>query len=56
MAAHPLNPAEQLRELLRDAEEALVNHDVPTPLKPLLGGGYPTLPASCRTPSSRAPA
>ena len=39
-AAQPLTPAEQLRELLHDAEEALVNHDVPTPLEPLLGDGY----------------
>ena len=42
-AAQPLTPAEQLRELLHDAEEALVNHDVPTPLKPLLGDGYRTM-------------
>lgn len=39
-AAQPLTPTEQLRELLHDAEEGLVNHDVPTPLKPLLGQGY----------------
>lgn len=40
MAAQPLTPAEQLRELLHDAEEGLTGHDVPTPLKPLLGDGY----------------
>lgn len=40
MAAQPLTPAEQLRELLHDAEEGVVHHDVPTPLKPLLGEGY----------------
>ena len=39
-AAQPLTSAEQLRELLHDAEEALINHDVPTPLEPLLGDGY----------------
>ena len=40
-AAQPLTPAEQLRELLHDAEEALVNHDVPTPLKPPPGEREP---------------
>lgn len=36
----PLTPGEQLRELLHDAEEGLINHDVPTPLKPLMGEAY----------------
>ena len=48
MAAQPLTPAEQLRELLHDAEEALVNHDVPTPLKPLLGDGYRAMTTGLR--------
>ena len=46
--AQPLTPAEQLRELLHDAEEALVNHDVPTPLKPLLGEGYRAMTVGLR--------
>lgn len=37
MTAQPLTPTEQLRELLHDAEDALVNHDEPTPLKPRPG-------------------
>lgn len=39
-SVRPLTPAEQLRELLHDAEEGVTNHDVPTPLKPLLGEAY----------------
>ena len=39
-SVRPLTPAERLRELLHDAEEGLLNHDIPTPLKPLLGEAY----------------
>ena len=44
----PLTPAEQLRELLHDAEEGLINHDVPTPLKPLMGEAYQRIHQSLR--------
>ena len=47
-SARPFTPAEQLRELLHDAEGALVNHDVPAPLKPLLDDGYRAMIARLR--------
>jgi hypothetical protein len=40
-----LNPAEQLRELLHDADEGLINFDCISPLKPFLGPGFADLQA-----------
>jgi hypothetical protein len=39
----PLSAAEQLRELLHDAEEGLINFDCISPLKPFLGAGFSAL-------------
>lgn len=40
-----LNPGEQLRELLHDADEGLINFDCISPLKPFLGPGFADLQA-----------
>ncbi len=47
-SSRPLTPGEQLRELLHDAEEGLINHDIPTPLKPLMGEAYQHLTRQMR--------
>ncbi|MBV8398981.1 MAG: HD family hydrolase [Acetobacteraceae bacterium] len=44
-AWQPLGPKEQLRELLHDADEGLVNFDCISPLKPFLGPGFADLQA-----------
>jgi hypothetical protein len=41
--ATPLHVAAQLRELLHDAEEGLINFDCISPLKPFLGPGFAAL-------------
>ncbi len=41
--ATPLSAAAQLRELLHDAEEGLINFDCISPLKPFLGPGFAEL-------------
>ncbi len=41
--ASPLSAAQQLRELLHDAEEGLINFDCISPLKPFLGEGFAAL-------------
>jgi hypothetical protein len=41
--ATPLSPRQQLRELLHDAEEGLINFDCISPLKPFLGPGFSEL-------------
>lgn len=38
-----LTPAQQLRELLHDADEGLINFDCISPLKPFLGPGFAAL-------------
>lgn len=38
-----LTPAQQLRELLHDADEGLINFDCISPLKPFLGAGFAAL-------------
>jgi hypothetical protein len=38
-----LTPGEQLRELLHDADEGLINFDCISPLKPFLGPGFAAL-------------
>jgi hypothetical protein len=38
-----LNPGQQLRELLHDADEGLINFDCISPLKPFLGPGFAAL-------------
>jgi hypothetical protein len=40
-----LTPGEQLRELLHDADEGLINFDCISPLKPFLGPGFAALQA-----------
>jgi hypothetical protein len=40
-----LTPAEELRELLHDAEEGLLGFDAISPLKPFLGDGFAALQA-----------
>jgi len=42
---HRLTPAEELRELLHDAEEGLINFDCISPLKPFLGERFAELQA-----------
>ncbi len=42
---HPLSHAAQLRELLHDADEGLINFDCISPLKPFLGPGFADLQA-----------
>ncbi len=42
---HRLTVAEELRELLHDAEEGLINFDCISPLKPFLGPGFAELVA-----------
>jgi hypothetical protein len=44
-----LGPAEQLRELLHDADEGLINFDCISPLKPFLGPGFAALQARLLT-------
>lgn len=41
--ASPLNAASQLRELLHDADEGLINFDCISPLKPFLGPAFAQL-------------
>ncbi len=41
--AQPLTAAQQLRELLHDAEEGLINFDCISPLKPFLGQAFADL-------------
>jgi len=44
LATRPLTPQEQLRELLHDADEALIGgFDPISPIKPILGRGYARL-------------
>lgn len=43
--AQPLSAPQQLRELLHDAEEGLINFDCISPLKPFLGPGFADLQA-----------
>ena len=43
--AKPLSAPAQLRELLHDAEEGLINFDCISPLKPFLGPGFADLQA-----------
>lgn len=42
---HRLTPAQELRELLHDADEGLINFDCISPLKPFLGPGFAELQA-----------
>ena len=42
---HRLDAGEQLRELLHDAEEGLINFDCISPLKPFLGAAFAALTA-----------
>ncbi|MBR0653002.1 phosphohydrolase [Roseomonas terrae] len=42
---HRLSPAQELRELLHDADEGLINFDCISPLKPFLGPGFAELQA-----------
>lgn len=42
---HRLTPAQELRELLHDADEGLINFDCISPLKPFLGAGFAELQA-----------
>lgn len=42
---HRLTPAQELRELLHDADEGLINFDCISPLKPFLGPGFAALQA-----------
>lgn len=42
---HRLSPAQELRELLHDADEGLINFDCISPLKPFLGRGFAELQA-----------
>ncbi len=42
---HRLTPAEELRELLHDADEGLINFDCIAPLKPFLGPAFAELQA-----------
>ena len=44
-AWEPLNPRQQLRELLHDADEGLINFDCISPLKPFLGPAFADLQA-----------
>ena len=43
---HWLTPPEELRELLHDADEGLINFDCISPLKPFLGERFAALQAS----------
>jgi hypothetical protein len=43
---HWLTPSEELRELLHDADEGLINFDCISPLKPFLGERFAALQAS----------
>ena len=43
--ARPLNAGQQLRELLHDADEGLINFDCISPLKPFLGPAFASLQA-----------
>lgn len=43
---HWLSPSEELRELLHDADEGLINFDCISPLKPFLGERFAALQAS----------
>ena len=43
--ARPLSAGQQLRELLHDADEGLINFDCISPLKPFLGPGFAQLQA-----------
>jgi hypothetical protein len=43
--AAPLSASQQLRELLHDADEGLINFDCISPLKPFLGAGFLDLQA-----------
>lgn len=43
--AHPLSVPHQLRELLHDADEGLINFDCISPLKPFLGPAFSDLQA-----------
>lgn len=47
--AHPLSAALQLRELLHDADEGLINFDCISPLKPFLGPEFAALQARLST-------
>jgi hypothetical protein len=42
---HRLTPPQELRELLHDADEGLINFDCISPLKPFLGEGFAALQA-----------
>ncbi len=42
---HRLTPVQELRELLHDADEGLINFDCISPLKPFLGPGFAELQA-----------
>lgn len=42
---HGLTPVQELRELLHDADEGLINFDCISPLKPFLGPGFAALQA-----------
>jgi hypothetical protein len=42
---HRLTPLQELRELLHDADEGLINFDCISPLKPFLGPGFADLQA-----------
>jgi uncharacterized protein len=42
---HRLSPAQELRELLHDADEGLINFDCISPLKPFLGPAFAELQA-----------
>ena len=42
---HRLTPPQELRELLHDADEGLINFDCISPLKPFLGPGFADLQA-----------
>jgi hypothetical protein len=42
---HRLTPLQELRELLHDADEGLINFDCISPLKPFLGQGFADLQA-----------
>ena len=43
--AHPLSAGQQLRELLHDADEGLINFDCISPLKPFLGPAFAAMQA-----------
>lgn len=46
---HRLTPAQELRELLHDADEGLINFDCISPLKPFLGPAFAELQARLST-------